>query len=245
MYIKTEGIILRETKYKDHDKLLTVLTKELGKVTVRVREPKGMRGGRSASTQFLAYSEFTLLERQGRYSASEVNLIELFLGLREDLELFSLASYFAQVCDVAQQEEDPNEEVLSLLLNCLFALAKLRKPQESVKAVFELRLMSIIGFLPDLRGCVTCGKLTPDRFNITLGALQCSSCAAGESIRLPLGSGTLAAMRYLTTCDAKRLFSFRLSEESLRELSHITESYLSTQLERGFSTLDFYKSLFL
>lgn len=245
MYIKTEGIVLRETKYKDHDKLLTVLTKELGKVTVRVREPRGLRGGRSASCQLLAYSEFTLLERQGRYTASEVNLIELFLGLRDDLELFSLASYFAQVCEVVVQEEDPSEEVLSLLLNCLFALSKLQKPQNLVKAVFELRLISISGFLPDLRGCLTCGKADADRFNITLGALQCSTCAAGESIRLPLSPGTLAAMRYLTVCDAKRLFSFRLSEEGIQELSHIAESYLSVQLERGFSTLDFYKSLFL
>lgn len=245
MYIKTEGIVLRETKYKDHDRLLTVLTKELGKVTVRVRDAKGLRGGRSAATQLLTYSEFTLLERQGRYSASEVNLIELFFGLRDDLELFSLASYFAQVCEVVVQEEDPNEEVLSLLLNCLFALLKLRKPQNLVKAAFELRLMAISGFLPDLRGCLTCGNAEADRFNITLGALQCSTCAGGDSIRLPLGTGTLAAMRYLTTCEAKRLFSFQLSEEALRELSQITESYLSTQLERGFSTLDFYKSLFL
>lgn len=245
MYIKTEGVVLRETKYKDHDKLLTVLTKELGKITVRVHETRGLRGSRSASCQLLAYSEFTLLERQGRYSACEVNLIELFLGLRDDLERFSLASYFAQVCEVVVQEDDPNENVLSLLLNCLFALSKLQKPQNMVKAVFELRLMSISGFLPDLRGCLTCGKADADRFNITHGALQCSTCAAGESIRLPLSTGTLAAMRYLTVCDAKRLFSFRLSEEGLQELAHITESYLSVQLERGFSTLDFYKSLFL
>ena len=62
---------------------------------------------------------------------------------------------------------------------------------------------------------------------------------------MPVSAGTLAAMRFIAAGDPKRLFSFRLSEQSLRELNNITESYLSMRLERGFYTLDLYKSLFL
>ena len=244
MYIKTEGIVLREIEYKDNDKLLTVLTKDLGKITVKARGVKSQRSKIKAGCQLFCYSEWVLTEFGGRYTATEVNTKELFSELQKDIELMYLATYFVQVCDVVAQEDDPNEQVLSLLLNSLYALAKLKKPQMFVKAVFELRLMCICGFMPDLRGCFVCGKDECERFNITQGALQCASCPSSGDIRMPMSEGTLAAMRYITYCDAKKLFSFSLSEFALEQLAGIAESYLLTRLERGFSTLDLYKSLF-
>ena len=245
MYIKTDGIVLRETEYKERDKILTVLTRDLGKITVKARGVRSQRSKLKAGCQILAFSEFTLTDYQGKYLVSEVSVKEMFTELRQDIELLYLAAYFVQVADAVAQEEDPVPELLSLLLNSLYAIGKLQKRQELVKAVFELRLMSISGFLPDLRGCAVCGRTDPDRFNITEGLLQCSACTSIDGIRMPLTAGTLAAMRYIVSADPKRLFSFQLSEESLRELGDITESYLSTRLERGFHTLDLYKSLFL
>lgn len=245
MYIKTNGIVLRETEYKDNDKLLTVLTKDLGKITVKARGVKSGRSRLKASSQLLSFSELTLLEKLDRYTMTEGNVIELFAELRDDIELLSLATYFAQVCDTVAQEDEESSEVLSLLLNSLYALSKLKLPQMLVKAVFELRLMCITGFLPDLRGCMVCGREAADRFNITQGALQCAACSTGGDIRMPLACATLRAMRYITSCDAKKLFSFTLSDEGLRQLSDISESYLCIRLERGFATLDFYKSLFI
>lgn len=247
MYEKTEGIVLRETEYKDTDKLLTVLTREHGKITVKARGVKSGRSRSKAACQLLTFSEFTLLEKQGRYVITEAVPKEMFPELREDIELLYLASYFAQVTETVAQEEDAMPELLSLLLNALYALAKLKKPQKLVKAVFELRLACITGFLPDLRGCIVCGNQTPDRFNITQGLLQCSQCRseAYDGIRLPLSEGTLAAMRYIASADPKRLFSFALSDAALKELNELTESYLTMRLERGFFTLDLYKSLFI
>lgn len=247
MYEKTEGIVLRETEYKDADKLLTVLTREHGKLTLRARGVKSARSRSKAACQLLTYSEFTVSEKQGRYTITEAAAKEMFPELREDIELLYLASYFAQVTDTVAQEEDAAPELLSLLLNALYALAKLKKPQMLVKAVFELRLACIAGFLPDLRGCTVCGNTQPDRFNVTQGILQCAECRsdATDGIRMPISEGSLAAMRYIASADPKRLFSFCLSERTLRELNGLTESYLTMRLERGFFTLDLYKSLFL
>ena len=137
MYEKTEGIVLREIEYKDADKLLTVLTREHGKITLKAR---GVRSGRSrskAACQLLTFSEFTVSEKQGKYVITEATPKEMFPELRADLELLYLASYFAQVTDAVAQEEDASPELLSLLLNALYALAKLKKPQKIIKAVFE------------------------------------------------------------------------------------------------------------
>ena len=64
MYIKTDGIVLKETEYKDNDKLLTVLTRDLGRITVKARGVKSGKSGSKAACQLLAYSEFTLFEQQ-------------------------------------------------------------------------------------------------------------------------------------------------------------------------------------
>lgn len=247
MYQKTEGIVLRETEYNDSDKLLTVLTRDFGKITLKARGVKSRTSKLRAACQLLTYSEFTFLERQGRNVITEAAAKEMFLPLRSDLERFSLAAYFAQVTDAVSQEEDPLPSVLSLLLNSLYVLGRGDLPQLQIKAVFELRLTCLIGYLPDLRGCAVCGSATPDRFNITQGVLQCAHCSAAETegIRMPLSGGCLEAMRFIAAAEPKRLFSFRLSESALEQLSGITESYLCMRLERGFYTLDFYKSLFL
>ncbi len=247
MYEKDVGFVLREVNYKDSDKLLTVLTRNYGKLTLRAR---GVRTGRSrlkAACQLLTCSEFTWLEQQGRCVITEAVSQELFPELQKDIELFYLASYFVQVTDMLAQDSDPVPELLSLLLNSLYSLGKLHKPQLLVKAVFELRSACISGFLPDLRCCGVCGSPQPDRFNITHGVAQCASCQMdeGRSIRMPLSPGTLAAMRFICGADPKKLFSFTLSEAGLKELSNLTEGYLTMRLERSFSALDTYKSLFL
>lgn len=245
MYFKTEGLVLRETEYKDSDKLLTVLSRDRGRLTLRARGVRSRSSKLKSGCQLLALSEFTVFEGRGSMTVDEAVPLELFLPLREDIELLSLASYFAQVAEVLSQEDAPNPELLSMCLNGFYALSKLNRPQKLVKAAFELRAACLAGYTPMLDGCTVCGNPTPDRFLVSGGVLQCAGCRQPEEtgVRLPIHPGTLDAMRYLTACEIKRLFSFRLGEETLKELSDVTETYLLTQLERGFFTLDFYKSL--
>ena len=245
MYYKTEGLVLRETEYKDADKLLTVLTRDRGKVTLRARGVRSKSSRIKSGCQLLAYSEFTVFEGKNQQLVDEADAKMLFLPLREDIEKLSLASYFAQVAEVLSMEDDPNPELLSLCLNGLYVLSELNKPQMLVKAAFELRAACLAGYTPMLDGCSVCGAPEPDRFHISGGVLQCAGCLYPEDtgLRLPVHSGALAAMRHIVSCNAKRLFSFHLGDQSLKELSDITETYLLTQLERGFFTLDFYKSL--
>lgn len=245
MYLKTKGLVLREVAYKESDKILTVLTENYGKMTLKARGVRKVGSPLKAACQLLACGEFTIFEYRGMSTINEAQTIELFGELRKDLELLSLGTYFAQVAEVLSQEDAPTPELLSLTLNALYALGKLGREQLLVKAAFELRAACQAGFSPDLEGCRTCGNPQPDRFVLTDGCLECTGCRGGEEIRLPVSAGALAAMRHITGCLPGKLFSFRLAADSLKELSGITESYLSTQLERSFSTLDFYKSLFL
>ena len=246
MYLTIQAIVLRVTDYNDRDALLTVLSRNHGKLTIKARGLRRKNSPLIAPCQLLAFGEFTLFEYKNQYTINEAHSIELFQGLRRDLGKLSLGTYFAQVAEVLSQEDQPSPELQSLLLNCLHALDKLGKPEMLVKAVFELRAASLAGYTPDLFGCRGCGSQEPVCFDIADGALLCEKCrSAAVGIRLPLSASVLEAMRYIVYCDGRKLFSFELSDRSVEQLSGITESYLTTQLERGFSTLDFYKSLYI
>lgn len=247
MYLTTTGLVIRVTAYNDKDALLTLLTPNHGKLTVKARGLYRKNSPLSASCQLLAYGEFTLFEYRSMYTINEAHSLELFTALRRDLQKLSLGTYFAQAAELLSQEDLPNPELLSLTLNCLYALSKLDAPELMVKSVFELRGACLAGYAPDLYGCHRCGNPFPDRFDLSEGRLECSGCRdhLSTGIRMPVMGGVLETMHYITTCDAKKLFSFSVGTDTLEQLSTITEGYLTTQLERGFSTLDFYKSLLI
>ena len=247
MYLTTRGLVLRVSDYNDRDALLTLLTPEHGRITVKARGLRRKNSPLTAPCQLLALGEFTLFEYRDSYSINEAHSIELFQGLRKDIVKLSLGTYFAQVAELLSMEDTPSPELLSLTLNCLFALSGLHVPTNQVKAAFELRCACLSGYTPDLFVCCICGQQYPDRFDVSNGTLSCATCRQQEhsGIRMPLTQSVLEAMRYIVSCEPKRLLSFDASQETLKQLSQITELYLTTQLERGFSTLDFYKSLFL
>ena len=246
MYIKTNGIVLRETEYKDSDKLLTVLTRDLGKRTFRARGVKSGRSRLKSACQLFAYSEFTVLETHERCVITEAVTQEMFPELRQDIELLSLASYFVQLTDTVAQEGDEMSELLSLLLNALYALAKLKRPQKLVKAVFELRLMCLAGFAPQLDRCTDCGSHTPEKPRLSLygGGVHCPGCAPGAPGKSVLLCGaSLAAMRHVCSAGEKKIFSFTLDESSDERFCTACEEYTLAQLDRGFGTLDYWHSL--
>ena len=247
MYLKIQGLVLRRTEYNDHDVLLTILTRQHGKLTAKARGLKRKNSPLTAQCQLLAFSEFTLFEYRGMYTINEASTIELFHDLRRDLGKLSLGTYFAQAAEVISQEDLPNPELQSLVLNCLYALSKLNEPEMKVKAAFELRVACIAGFQPELTGCAGCGNQWPDRFDIKAGMAECAICRSPESdgIRMPISPAVLQAMRYICFCASRKIFGFTIPDDAMRQLADVTESYLTTQLERGFSTLDFYKSIMI
>lgn len=246
MYLNTIALVLRVSDYNDRDALLTLLTRDHGKITAKARGLRRKNSPLAAPCQLLALCEVTLFEYRGMYTVNEARSVELFTPLRRDLVKLSLGSYFAQVSEVISQEDAPNTELQSLVLNCLYALSMMDISGEQIKAVFELRIACIAGYTPDLYDCGCSGEEHPAYFDLSGGCLLCEACKNQNSgIRLPVSYGTLEAMRYIISCDSKKLFAFTLGAENQKQLSYVAEAYLVTQLERGFSTLDFYKSLLI
>ena len=246
MFLTTKALVLREVKYKEADKILTVLTEREGKLTVKARGAlrRGCKFG--AAAQALCYSEMTLFGNAGKWSINEAETVEQFLPLRDDITALALGSYFAEMLEAVSDEDLPNPELLQLGLNSLYALSRRLWSQRHIKAVFELKLMCLCGFEPQLDCCVSCGKAPPEDplFALNGGGVHCRSCPPGTAgVSLPVSAETLDAMRYIATAPSKRIFSFSVPEAAEKQLGEVCEAYAAVQLERGFGALDYYKSL--
>lgn len=241
MFLTTKALVLREVKYKEADRILTLLTEDEGKLTAKAQGALRKTSRFGAATQFLTWSELTLFGNRGHWSVREGSVIEGFEGLRADLEAMAIAGYVAQVLEAVSDEDAPDPQMLQLGLNSLYALSRGLCGKEQVKAAFELRLMSLAGFSPELSRCVSCGETEGAmRFSAGHGGLLCPNC--GRYLD-PVSPACLAAMRHVTEAPAKKIFSFSLTGDASREFSVLCEAYLLTCLERGFSSLDYYKNI--
>ena len=243
MFQTTRGLVLREAKYRESDKILTILTETDGKITARARGVARTRSKLAAATQLLTFSDFTLFENRGYRTVNEAVTVEQFRPLREDIRLLALGSYIAELLEAVSNENVAEPEILQLGLNALYALSNRLCPPKQVKAAFELRLMCLSGYRPGIDECEGCGRtdMADARLFPEHGELFCSDCRAVGGLHA--GEAVLAAMRYIVDADARRVFSFRLDEPALSELGEVCEAYALYQLDRSFGSLDYYKKL--
>ena len=245
--IISEGIVIRERPVGEQDKFVDILTKESGVVEASVKGGRKLAGKAGSSTQLFAYSRFCFDMRGERLYLNSAEPIHIFYDLRNSLTKLSLASYFAEVLNYCIRPEAQSGDILRLFLNTLHYLENGSRDEALLKALFELRLMSDIGYMPDIVMCRGCGQFEPEElfFRISDGSFLCSDCYDSEEpddnykIKLPV----LHSIRHIVLTDFDRLFNFRASENTLTVLGEIAEKYLIHHLERSFRTLEFYKSL--
>lgn len=243
MFKTVKALVLREVRYKEADRILTLLSAEEGKLTAKARGALRKSSRTGAATQLLTYSEMTLFANKGKWTVNEASVLEPFDGLRADLEALALGSYFAECLEALSVEDEPDPELLQLGLNALYALSRKLYEPRLIKAAFELRLMCLSGYAPDLSVCAACGEEPAEAvFLPAEGRVYCRVCPHPGGT-LALGAEALAAMRYIAAADAKKLFSFSLSDEAAERLGLVAEAYLLRQTERRFGTLDYYKQI--
>ena len=169
----TKALVVRSVDYKDSDKILTLLTPDMGKLSARARGCRKKGSAIAAACQLLCWSELVLSDRMGKWSVTEASTLREFLGVRQDLDKLALACYFAEMAEVLSVEGMPSPGLLSLTLNSLHALECLDRPPEQIKAVFELKAMCLAGYEPLIEGCALCGEEDPEQgwFHLQEGVL--------------------------------------------------------------------------
>lgn len=243
MKIQTPGLIIKETNIGENDKLIVILTKEHGIIRAFADGARRIKSKNAAATSLLCYSNFTLYQNKDTYKVGDSSPIEMFFNLRYDLEGLALAQYF---CDMAMKltpEEFEPTEILRLVLNSLYFLTNKTKSLDIIKAVTELKLISLSGFMPNLTGCASCGEEKSYKFSFADGGLFCMECGNDIKDYTVVNPTVLSAMRHIIYSDFEKIYSFKIPEKDAKILSSITEKYVAIQSEQRFKTLDFYKSV--
>ncbi len=247
MLTTLKGLVLRERSLGDNDKFLDILTDGSGLIEVLARGVKKPNSKNASVSQLFCYAKYCVSESGGRYTLNSAEPIRTFYSLSEELERFALASYFAEMTSFIATQETPNNEVLRLILNSLHFLSLKNRSLLALKSVFEFRLMSEIGLIPNLIGCCECLRYSAPQmqFDLRGGRLFCEMCFGTRDMTdvVPLDMRLLHYLRYIALTDMQKLFNLNIAREYLVPLTNITERYAEIQLDRRFATLDFFKSL--
>lgn len=247
MKISTDGLIIKQQNIGEQDKLVTVLTRDLGVVRAFVRGAKNIKSPKSAATGLLCYSHLSVYQSKDRYIIDEATVNEMFFDLRKDVERVALAQYFCELAACICPQEQEAGKQLSLILNALFLLSQGKKSPLILKPCVEMRLASLAGYMPDLVMCPECGEFESEEmyFILSDGSIRCRDCfmKAPRNTSVAIDRGVLSALRHTVYAEDKKLFSFSLSDKGLEKLNYITESYVCRVLERDFQTLHFYKTI--
>ena len=257
-----DGVVVRVRDMGDHDRYLSILTAERGRITLLSKGSRSMRGPQMAVSQMFGYSNFEYYYRGTLAILKGGTPIQPFYAIGMDIDRLNLASYLCDVTCELTDEGEPAEEMLRLLLNSLYAISQDLYPQEIIKGAFEWRAMAMSGYAADLTSCHRCGNTEGETLYLDVmnGGVLCGEClhkktgtvrpdVAYDDIReaeviCPITPSVLAALRYVTEAPAQRVFSFDLSDfEELHLFSQAAETYLLSHLGHGFDTLDFYRSM--
>ncbi len=256
MLTEVKGLVIRTVDIKETDRLITIFTEERGAITALARGARSLKSRKMAATMQFCYGNFVLYGQGDKLWIKEAELIESFFDIRKTIEGLALSGYIAEVLsDVTVEEAE--SELLRLSLNSLYAIAKGKYSLTKIKAAFEIRAASILGFMPDVLSCNNCGERSGDFFfDIMGGIIECRACrekAAKMHAEHPdphethiiciLSEGAKTALGYCIYSPIERIFSFNISDDDMRLFARAAEEYILNQLGHGFKTLDFYKDV--
>ncbi|MCD8181668.1 MAG: DNA repair protein RecO [Firmicutes bacterium] len=241
--IRARGIIIKQSDYGEGHRMLSVFTEEYGIIKAVSYGVKKSKGKAAASSQFLCYGDFELYKGVNKdiMSVNSIDTLDGFYPVSEDIKKLSLCVYLSDITYSILGMNNPDERMLRIFLNSIYALAYRNENPSKVKAVYELKMMCAGGYAPVLDSCVSCGEGEIFAFDPLKGGMVCRKCAGKQIIRMD--KNLYRAVNYIASSEDKRMLSFAADDKLLKSLGNLTEQYVLLQLDRKFSSLDYYNML--
>lgn len=245
MQIATSGLILRQVKVGEADQILTILTPDHGLVSASARGSLRLKSKLFSGCGLFCYSEFSITMGRSNNFIDAALVKKVFHGLGRSVEGMALATYMAEALIALAPEPPEAEELLRLTLNSLYMISETKRPLRLVKAIFEMRVMSLSGYMPRILACDVCGRYDGTAFYLDPldGVLLCADCANKQNRPPNLDEGALFALRHICLAEDAKLFAFQLSDASTNNLGNVCERYFIAKLDRGLKSLDFLHSV--
>lgn len=239
--ITTSGMIIKETKVGEGNKIFTILTADHGKIQASGAGVRSFKSKLGSGCGLFCYSDFIFKKSKNKdiYNIISADKKMDFFDIRYDIEKLATVNYICELANLMTVQETDCSGILRLLLNTVYYIQK-SDFSPKIKPVFEIRIMCETGFTPNLTGCQICGSTENLHFfSVEDGVTECSMCHKFPNI----SPGTLAAMKYIILADAKNIFNFTADDEILHQLSVFSEQYTLHQIGHIPKSLTYLKSL--
>ncbi|WHZ56577.1 DNA repair protein RecO [Metabacillus hrfriensis] len=227
MLQKCEGIVIRTNDYGETNKIVTIYTRELGKVGVMARGAKKPNSRLTSSTQLFTYGYFLFQKSSGLGGLQQGETISSMRGIREDIFLTAYASYAAELLDKSTEQNEPNPFLFELFNQTLQLLNEGVDP-DVLLYIFEMKIVNVLGLYPQLDSCVNCSsKDGTFHFSIRENGFICHRCFEVDPYRLPISQATAKLLRLFYYFDLERLGKVTVKPETKAELKLVIDSYYS------------------
>ncbi len=233
--IKTKGIIIAQSNMGDNDKMVTILTPDLGKIGCAAKGARKPKSNLMAGTQFLCFGDFLIYKGVNSYNINSCEPLEIFYNIRLDIDKLKYAAEVAKIINDVTDENQNSYRILQLTLNTIYMISESDKNLDFILSIFKLRLLSIIGFRPVIDKCITCKEKENLRyFSFKDNGLKCESCGKQDKGAMEISDSTIKAIKYVIWADPKKIFSFEMTESNQKQLQILTKLYLNKCLEKEF-----------
>ena len=188
-----------------------------------------------AATQYLCFGEYLIYQGASSYNINSCEVNEVFYNLRIDLEKLEYAAHITKIINDVTDENQNTYKILQLFLNTLYVLSETDKNMDLVISIFKLKLMCILGFTPIIDKCTNCKETANlNYFSFRDNGFKCESCSRQDKGAVEISASTTNAIKYIVLAPPKKLFSFNLSEQNIKELELISKIYLNEKLDKEY-----------
>jgi DNA repair protein RecO (recombination protein O) len=243
---KATGIVLHRSNLGETDKIVTLLTREAGKLNAVAKGSRRPGSKLSGATELFTCSRLLLATGKSLDIVTQCEMKEAFTALRGDLSLLARATYLCELTDRFIEEREPNQEVFDLLLSALYLLRRAQDRPDIIVHAFELRLLAERGYAPALDHCVRCGSALEKRrfgFSPSLGGALCSADRFAVNDAITVNPEILAFMRQLSDAEPGELISLAPEPAVMRDVAKCLRWYIRYRTERDLKSAEFLEML--
>jgi DNA repair protein RecO (recombination protein O) len=247
----TNAIVTRSLNYGESDKIITFFTTDFGKLKGIA---KGARRSRKRFQNALGlFSHLRLIffdkEGMGLVRAESCDILHSFPKIKEDLKKILYGYYYLELVNEMAGEREGNREAFELLLSFLLNLEE-RDPHEEQLRLFEIRMLSLFGYRPNMEKCDLCKKGWEDLreiptvfFSLEKGALVCERCSTMRNNLIPLSLGTARLIEKISQSELDKIYRLRFTFQALSESRDLLPKFISYQLGKELRSLKALKEI--
>ncbi len=232
------GVVLKEVSVGEKDKIITVLAKDIGKISISCKGSRGSTSKTTSGTTLFTYGDFNIFTKLKHFRLNNVSIIKSFYKLSYDYETLVYATYFIEVIEKITFQDEENNDILYLLLHSLMILESKKMSPKLVVGIFNIKLVQILGYTPILDQCSFCGNEDFSTMFFGEEGVVCKHCNDSYPI---VKNDTIYIVNHILNSNIKKVFNFNINKQNTLMLYNLSLKYLKGHIQVNIKSLDILK----